>query len=135
VSCIERPRAQGARHAPTCSEQDKNGSRARDCPSSTAPRAIRVRLRDHAGQSALTGLVIVMLFQLVGELVVWSCELRFPGPLMGMGLLFLWLVRSGGPFSALQTVASSLIESMGLLFSPSSGTRTTTSTSAQPGRR
>jgi holin-like protein len=35
-----------------------------------------------------------------------------------MGLLFLWLVRFGGPFSGLQTVATSLIESMGLLFIP-----------------
>jgi putative effector of murein hydrolase LrgA (UPF0299 family) len=59
-----------------------------------------------------------MMFQFVGEAVVTSIGIPFPGPLCGMLLLLLYLYVRGGPSDDLSGVGSRLIDNLGLLFVP-----------------
>ena len=66
----------------------------------------------------LLHLLLLMAFQLVGELIVTGLSLTFPGPLCGLLLLFGWLHVSGGPSEGLGRTAALLIDYLGLLFVP-----------------
>jgi holin-like protein len=66
----------------------------------------------------LAQLGVIMVFQLSGEAIVTATRIAFPGPLCGMGLLLLYLYVRGGPSEELSTVASMLIDNLGLLFVP-----------------
>jgi holin-like protein len=66
----------------------------------------------------LAQLGILMMFQFVGEALVTSVGIPFPGPLCGMLLLLLYLNLRGGPSDDLSDVGSRLIDNLGLLFVP-----------------
>lgn len=70
--------------------------------------------------AALAGL---LLCQLAGEAIVAAVRLRqpdfgFPGPVLGMGLLFAWLVWRGGPGKSLDATAGVILRNLSLLFVP-----------------
>jgi holin-like protein len=66
----------------------------------------------------LAQLGILMMFQFVGEALVISVGIPFPGPLCGMLLLLAYLYLRGGPSEDLSNVGSRLIDNLGLLFVP-----------------
>jgi holin-like protein len=66
----------------------------------------------------LAQLGLLMMFQLIGEAVVNSLGIPFPGPLCGMLLLLGYLYLRGGPSDELSIVGSKLIDNLGLLFVP-----------------
>ena len=66
----------------------------------------------------LAQLGILMMFQFIGEALVTSVGIPFPGPLCGMLLLLLYLCLRGGPSDDLCDVGSRLIDNLGLLFVP-----------------
>ena len=66
----------------------------------------------------LAQLGILMMFQFVGEALVTSVAIPFPGPLCGMLLLLAYLYLRGGPSEDLSNVGSRPIDNLGLLFVP-----------------
>jgi holin-like protein len=66
----------------------------------------------------LAQFALLMVFQFVGEAVVTSLGITFPGPLCGMILLLGYLLAKGGPSRKLSVVATTLIDHLGLLFVP-----------------
>jgi holin-like protein len=66
----------------------------------------------------LNQLALLMGFQLTGEALVTGLGIPFPGPLCGMALFLGYLQVSGGPSEQLSTVATALIDHLGLLFVP-----------------
>jgi holin-like protein len=66
----------------------------------------------------LAQLLVLMGFQLAGEVIVRSLGLVFPGPLCGLLLLLGWLRLSGGPSEDLSRVGAGLVDHLGLLFVP-----------------
>ena len=66
----------------------------------------------------IPGLVAILLFQGVGELVSHFLLAMIPGPVIGLVLLLAWLqVRKTVPENV-ELVASTLIRHLGLLFVP-----------------
>lgn len=70
----------------------------------------------------LRGIAALLLFQLIGESLVFLTKLPVPGPVVGLVLLFcaLQLGRSmgRGPFPRIEGVAEALLANLGLLFVP-----------------
>jgi len=66
----------------------------------------------------LAQLGLLMMFQLIGEVVVSSLGIPFPGSLCGMLLLLGYLYLRGGPSEELAGVGSKLVDNLGLLFVP-----------------
>jgi holin-like protein len=66
----------------------------------------------------LAQFALLIIFQWVGETVVTTLGIAFPGPLCGMVLLLAYLFLSGGPSKDLSGVATSLLDHFGLLFVP-----------------
>lgn len=66
----------------------------------------------------LWGLSQLLLFQLAGEGLSRGLHLPIPGPVLGMGLLFLFLLKRGGPNPALKSVSESFLGILSLLFVP-----------------
>lgn len=66
----------------------------------------------------LNSLVALLGFQLAGELLHRLGHLPLSGPLLGMTLLFAWLVARGGPSTGMETTARSILASLALLFVP-----------------
>lgn len=67
----------------------------------------------------LVGLLILLGFQLAGELVVVSLSLPVPGPVMGMLFLALFLLLARrGVSEHLRQVADTLLSNLALLFVP-----------------
>src|ERR1700730_7116390 len=66
----------------------------------------------------LTQLLVLMGFQLAGEVVVTGLGLVFPGPLCGLLLLLGWLQLRGGPSEELVRGGNGLVDHLGLLFVP-----------------
>ena len=64
------------------------------------------------------GLLIVLLFQLLGELTVVSLSLSVPGPVLGMVLLLLLLLNRKQVPASLRSVADALLTNLALLFVP-----------------
>jgi holin-like protein len=66
----------------------------------------------------LAQLGLLMMFQFIGEALVTLTGVPFPGPLCGMLLLLGYLFLRGGPSDELSSVASKLVDNLGLLFVP-----------------
>ena len=60
----------------------------------------------------------LLLFQLAGEAIALIFALPVPGPVIGMGLLFIVLVLRGGASIALRNSAQNLLQHLSLLFVP-----------------
>ena len=63
-------------------------------------------------------ILLLLVFQLAGEFLHRVMLVPLSGPLLGMTLLFVALVASGGPSSALQATARPLLACLALLFVP-----------------
>lgn len=66
----------------------------------------------------IPALTQLLLFQLAGELLVHGFALTIPGPVLGMLLLFGWLVLRQGPSDDLRHSTQSLLQHLSLLFIP-----------------
>ena len=66
----------------------------------------------------LAYLTLILVCQLVGETLVGALALPVPGPVLGMVLLFLYLVIRGQVAPRLDQTATGLLQSMSLLFVP-----------------
>lgn len=63
-------------------------------------------------------LSILFLCQLAGEVIVRAVGLPFPGPVLGMGLLFAGLLVRGRSDPMLDAVADTILRHLSLLFVP-----------------
>lgn len=66
----------------------------------------------------LQALTLLFLCQLAGEVAVRLLGVTFPGPVLGMGLLFGGLMLRGHAGPALDGVADTLLRNLSLLFVP-----------------
>jgi holin-like protein len=66
----------------------------------------------------LAQFALLMVFQFVGEAIVTSLGITFPGPLCGTILLLGYLLAKGGPSKEMAAVATTLVDHLGLLFVP-----------------
>jgi holin-like protein len=66
----------------------------------------------------INALTLLFLCQLAGEVVVHALGLTFPGPVLGMGLIFAGLLVAGRSTPALDGVADTLLRNLSLLFVP-----------------
>jgi putative effector of murein hydrolase LrgA (UPF0299 family) len=66
----------------------------------------------------LHALTLLFVCQLVGEVAVRALDLTFPGPVLGMGLLFAGLMLRGRASEPLEGVADTLLRNLSLLFVP-----------------
>ena len=66
----------------------------------------------------LASLTTLLALQLLGEVIARGLDLPVPGPVLGMLLLFLWLVLHSGPDQELQTTSNVLLQHLSLLFVP-----------------
>lgn len=66
----------------------------------------------------LRGIAILLLLQLVGEAIVQLAGLPFPGPVVGMGVLFGALIVRGETPSSLRSASRGLLRHFPLLFVP-----------------
>lgn len=66
----------------------------------------------------ITTLAILLLFQTVGEGLAHAFDLPVPGPVIGMLLLFLYLVVRPGILRGLAPTSLSLLKHLSLLFVP-----------------
>jgi holin-like protein len=66
----------------------------------------------------LQALTVLFLCQLAGEVIVRAAGLTFPGPVLGMGLLFAGLLVRGHSGAALDGVADTILRNLSLLFVP-----------------
>lgn len=63
-------------------------------------------------------ITLLFLCQLAGEVIVQAIGITFPGPVLGMGLLFLILFLRRGSPEAFDGVADTLLKNLSLLFVP-----------------
>jgi holin-like protein len=63
-------------------------------------------------------LTLLFSCQLAGEVAVHALGLSFPGPVLGMGLIFAWLIVRGRSDPSLDAVADTLLRNLSLLFVP-----------------
>ena len=63
-------------------------------------------------------LTLIFACQLLGELAVGAFSLPIPGPVLGMVLLFAWLLSRGDVPEGLGAVAGGLQRAMSMLFVP-----------------
>jgi len=63
-------------------------------------------------------LTFILACQLLGEFVVTSADIPFPGPVVGMVLLFAFLAIKGGVPEKLGRVTDTLLSNLSLLFVP-----------------
>ncbi len=66
----------------------------------------------------IPALSLLFLCQLVGEVVVRALGLPFPGPVLGMGLVFAGLLVRGRSDPALDAVSDTILRHLSLLFVP-----------------
>jgi len=66
----------------------------------------------------LNALTLLLVFQLIGEVIARLAGWPVPGPVIGMGLLFLTLVLRGGVAPSLENTANGLLGHLSLLFVP-----------------
>ena len=63
-------------------------------------------------------IAVLLLMQLLGTLLVQASGLPFPGPVVGMLLLFAWLLWRGGVPRPLARTTQPLLDNLALLFVP-----------------
>lgn len=61
---------------------------------------------------------ILLVFQTVGEVISYALRLPVPGPVIGMLLLFGWLVFDNRLLPTIQNTTSELLKHLSLLFVP-----------------
>jgi putative effector of murein hydrolase LrgA (UPF0299 family) len=61
---------------------------------------------------------LILACQLVGEFVVTTLDIPFPGPVVGMVLMFLFLLIKGSVPEQLGIVSTTLLNNLSLLFVP-----------------
>lgn len=66
----------------------------------------------------IAALTQLLLFQLTGEAIAHGFALPVPGPVIGMALLFFFLVLRQGPSKELQHTSQGLLQHLSLLFVP-----------------
>jgi holin-like protein len=66
----------------------------------------------------LEGLIKLLAFQVAGEAVVFLFSMPIPGAVVGMALLFLYLVIRGREDAALDDFTSTFLRHLSLLFIP-----------------
>ena len=66
----------------------------------------------------IRAIALLLTFQLAGEALRVALHLPVPGPVIGMGLLLVWLVLRGGPDDALRTTSGTLLQNLSLMFVP-----------------
>jgi len=66
----------------------------------------------------LNGLTLLLIFQLAGELISLVFKLPLPGPVIGMFLLFAWLIFTNKGKDALSHSSSAILKHLSLLFVP-----------------
>lgn len=66
----------------------------------------------------LTSLTIIILCQLLGETIVLLSGMPIPGAVVGMAILFFWLVIKKGISASLEKVSGVLHRYLALLFVP-----------------
>lgn len=66
----------------------------------------------------LAALTLLLLCQLIGETLAHALALPVPGPVIGMILLFLYLVARQGPGEELRSTSQTLLQHLSLLFVP-----------------
>ena len=66
----------------------------------------------------IAALTVLLLFQLAGEVSSRALGLPVPGPVIGMGLFFIYLLVRGGPGENLRDTAGTLLQHLSLLFVP-----------------
>ena len=66
----------------------------------------------------LQALTLLLVCQLLGETLVRMLSLGIPGPLVGMGLLLVFLAYKGGPDQGLNEVSDGILRNLSLLFVP-----------------
>ena len=66
----------------------------------------------------INGITILLFYQLLGEVGVRALNLSLPGPVLGMGLLFLTLLFSGKKSPSLDAASGSILSHLSLLFVP-----------------
>jgi len=66
----------------------------------------------------IEGLIKLLAFQLAGEAVVFMLGLPIPGAVVGMALLFLYLVARGREDADLDTFTTTFLRHLSLFFIP-----------------
>ncbi len=66
----------------------------------------------------ISALSLLLLFQLAGEVLARTFALPVPGPVIGMLLLFFFLMLRGGPGDDLRHTGQTLLQHLSLLFVP-----------------
>ncbi len=66
----------------------------------------------------VAAMTVLLVYQLVGEIAVISLHLPVPGPVVGMGLLFVSLILRDGATEDLRATSSGLLRHLSLLFVP-----------------
>ncbi|HRO10044.1 CidA/LrgA family protein [Amaricoccus sp.] len=66
----------------------------------------------------IQALTLLFACQLTGEILVRAAGIPFPGPVLGMGLIFALLLVRGRSAPALDTAADTLLQNLSLLFVP-----------------
>lgn len=66
----------------------------------------------------ISALSALLVFQLTGEVLTRWLDLPVPGPVLGMLLLFVFLLLRGGPGDELRTTSQTLLQHLSLLFVP-----------------
>lgn len=66
----------------------------------------------------IRALTLLLLAQLSGEVIVRLLAVPLPGPVLGMGLMFIALAALGRTESALEQTADALLRNLSLLFVP-----------------
>jgi holin-like protein len=66
----------------------------------------------------LNTLLVLLVFQTIGEGVVYALSLPIPGPVIGMLLLFVYLIWKNDAADKLAPASSRLLSHMSLLFVP-----------------
>jgi holin-like protein len=67
---------------------------------------------------SLAFLTLILGLQLAGEVLRIALSLPVPGPVIGMGLLFVGLLLRRRPVPGLERTAFALLENFGLMFVP-----------------
>ena len=63
-------------------------------------------------------ITLFFVCQLAGEVIVRAIDITFPGPVLGMGLLFIVVSLRGRSSKAIDAVADTLLANLSLLFVP-----------------
>lgn len=66
----------------------------------------------------IRGLLILLLCQLAGTVIATAAYLPVPGPVLGLVMLLVYLLKTGGPSAHLRDASQGLLKYLGLLFVP-----------------